>query len=122
MTKFEASILMQEIKKFYPKFDIAQPTVDAWYERLQHVTYNNARMSFHDYLDNDTSNRAPAIGVLMGRKGAAEVRTTMTLDAARKAVIWKPEADGKTYEIPVRHDAKADWWEDEDGRIYSLPV
>lgn len=122
MTKFEASILMQEIKKFYPKFDIAQPTVDAWFERLQYVTYNNARMSFNEYLDNDTSNRAPAIGVLMGRKGGTEIRTTMTLDAARKTVIWKPEADGKTYEIPVRYDAKADWWEDEDGRIYSLPV
>ncbi len=116
MTKDEVLRLCERIKNFYPQFSYPPEKVEAWLSRLQYVKFENAMRSLNEYVDEDTTNRVPALGVLIN-KPKEDVWQFAKVDEARRILLWMPTPD-KKIEKRVIWNKDQGLWEDEDGYLW----
>ncbi len=119
MTKEEVLRLCERIKNFYPQFTFPPEKVDAWLSRLQYVKLKDAMDALNGYVDEDTTGRVPALGVLIN-KPKDDVWQFARVDAARNILLWMPTPEKKIEKL-VRWNQKKNVWEDEDGYEWGFP-
>lgn len=119
MTLQETIELMQEIKNFYPRFEMGDMTIKAWNSRLQYIPLTTAQKLLHNYVDNDDKNRVPPLSVFIS-KNRDDSWHFAKVDPARNILLWMPTPELKIEKI-VRWNRKKELWEDQDGYEWGFP-
>ena len=128
MTKDEIKKFLAQVKIMYPRFDsvekrdnrfaIMPEVADAWFQRIGWMEYDRAIKILDDYMESENGSRTPGIALWMAN-GKAQRRSenyeSAVFDRLRGIITWKPEPEGKTFEIPVSWDGQQGCYVDQDG-------
>lgn len=132
MTKDEIKKFLAQVKIMYPRFDAVEkegtrfgvlPEVaDAWYTRIGWMDFDRAIKILDDYMESDTGSRTPGIALWMANGKAqrrSEDHDTAVFDRKRGIIVWKPETEGKVFEIPVSWSEAEGCYLDGDGQRWA---
>lgn len=94
MTKNEIIRLMEDIKVFYHNFSFPPDLVQAWYDRLNGMSYEQAKKNLDDYIATDEIGRMPTIAKIMRSNGSHGVDYN---EAYRSSMRLVRKIDSETY-------------------------
>lgn len=133
MSREEIEELLKQIKAFYPRFEGVQtvngafqvnPDVtDSWFRRIGYMSADRARKVLDSYLESDDAQKVPHVSLWVseGQNDARVAHATAVFDRRRGIILWTPDADGKTTEIPVTWNARLGAYMDAEGRLWAFP-
>lgn len=133
MTKDEIGKLLAQIKIMYPRFDNVDRTddgfdihpavIDSWYQRLGWMEYDRAIKILDNYMESENGNRVPTIALWMNNGKAyrnSDDYVSATWDARHQCIVWKPDPDGKTFELQAQWSEQEGCYIDQEGKRWAF--